>query len=215
MTKNMDTLLEIKDLTVCFKNHIILEDVNLTVHDRDLIGIPGPNCGGKTTLLRCILGLVPPKKGTVSFPKPLSIGYLPQVNLLDKQFPINVMDTVLSGLTTNRPTFKSNKEDEITAQRLLEKMDLWELRDKPIGQLSGGQLQRTLLSRALIMDPQLLILDEPSTYLDEEGKTHLRNLILEANKHCAVLVVSHETEALRQLTSSLIEINHRIHTLSM
>lgn len=210
----METILEIKDLTVRFKNQVILEDITLAVHDRDLIGITGPNGGGKTTLLKCILGLVKPHKGTISFPKPLSIGYLPQANLLDRQFPINVKDTILSGLTTNSPSFKDKKEDEIKAQKIMEKMDLWDLRDKPIGQLSGGQLQRTLLSRALIMDPELLILDEPSTYLDEEGKLQLRDLILEANKHCAVMVVSHETEALSLLTANLIEINRRIRFLS-
>lgn len=210
----MDTILDIKNLTVCFQNQIILEDINLTVHERDLVGITGPNGGGKTTLLKCILGLVKPQKGEVSFPRTLSIGYLPQSNLLDRQFPINVKETVLSGLTTNHPTIKGRKEDELKAQKIMERMNLWDLRDKPIGQLSGGQLQRTLLSRALIMDPELLILDEPSTYLDEQGKLHLRDLILEANKHCAVMVVSHEKEALSLLTSNLIEVNRHLRTLS-
>lgn len=172
-------------------DRVILHDVDLTVNRGDFVAITGPNGGGKTTLLRIILGLLKPTSGRVIFDsgKP-AIGYLPQKNMIDSQFPLTVRDVVLSGLLGT-----SNLTNAERAERLrstIARIEMEDLADRPIGRLSGGQLQRALLGRAIIADPALLVLDEPLSYIDKHFEAHIYRLLAEIAPHCTILLVSHE-----------------------
>ena len=157
----MSKILEIKDLSVGYDgNPYVLKNVNLEVTKNDFLGIIGPNGGGKTTLLKTLMGLVKPASGKISFYRnnikvdKINIGYLPQINQIDKKFPISVYDVILSGLTVKKGIFSSyTKEQKEKVHVVAEKMGLEQLIHRSIGALSGGQLQRTLLGRANIDDP--------------------------------------------------------------
>ena len=161
-------LLSIKGLSAAYDGRTVLHDVDLEVYEHDFLGIIGPNGGGKTTLIKCILGLLRPTGGEIiKYHEPLTTGYLPQYNSIDRSFPISVLEVVLSGLSSKKSlTGRFNDRHREKARQVIHRMGLEGLEHRAIGQLSGGQLQRALLGRAIISDPQLLILDEPSTYID-------------------------------------------------
>ena len=204
-------LIEIKSLNVGYEGRTVLHNVNLNVRERDFLGIIGPNGGGKTTLVRCILGLLTPQSGQIIFhprrpsrvKQGLSIGYLPQYTSIDRKFPISVQEVILSGLTGIKGTAtRFTKEDRLSAQQVAQRMGLSGLEHRPIGTLSGGQLQRTLLGRAVISDPEVIILDEPSTYLDRHFEAQLYQLLTDLNRQCAIILVSHDIgTVLRQVKS--------------
>ena len=206
-----EPLIEIKSLNVGYEGRTVLHDVNLNVYDRDFLGIIGPNGGGKTTLVRCILGLLTPQSGQIIFhprrpsrvKQGLSIGYLPQYTSIDRKFPISVQEVILSGLIGIKGTAtRFTKEDRLSAQQVAQRMGLSGLEHRPIGTLSGGQLQRTLLGRAVISDPEVIILDEPSTYLDRHFEAQLYQLLTDLNRQCAIILVSHDIgTVLRQVKS--------------
>ena len=163
----MEKLIELKHITAGYGNKTVLKDVSLTVGVQDFLGIIGPNGGGKTTLLKVILGLLRPKSGEILYYRDgkevseLKIGYLPQLNHIDKKFPISVSEVVASGLASEKPRFKRlNLEQLERVEEVLEQMGLESLKKRPIGELSGGQLQRVLLGRSIVSRPQVLILDE-------------------------------------------------------
>lgn len=207
----MDALIEIKGLNVGYDGRTVLHDVNLNIGERDFLGIIGPNGGGKTTLVRCILGLLPPQSGQIIFhprrsrPKGqgLTIGYLPQYTSIDRKFPISVQEVILSGLAGVKGAMaRFTQEDRHLAQQVAQRMGLSGLEHRPIGALSGGQLQRTLLGRAVISDPEVIILDEPSTYLDRHFEVQLYQLLADLNQQCAIVLVSHDIgTVLRQVKS--------------
>ena len=191
----MTILLELRSVYAGYDNKTVLKDINLRVKKNDFLGIIGPNGGGKTTLLKVILGLIKPTKGSVKFNNTDDnlIGYLPQINTIDHKFPISVREVVLSGLMSHKKLFGRYKsEDKEKAKVLMEQMGVLHLRDKNIGELSGGQLQRIFLCRAIISDPQILILDEPDTYVDSHFETELYGVLDDLNKHMAIIVVSHD-----------------------
>jgi zinc transport system ATP-binding protein len=179
--KKMNKILEIINLNAGYDKSIVLKNINFQVHDTDFIGIIGPNGGGKTTLVKTILGVIKPIHGSISYHFPGKardfrkyIGYLPQQNVIDKKFPISVKEVILSGLTTQKPLFfRFSSEDKKRADELIEKSGLSSISRNPIGELSGGQLQRVFLARAVISNPRLLILDEPSTYVDNRSEFEL------------------------------------------
>ncbi|MCT4613322.1 MAG: ABC transporter ATP-binding protein [Marinifilaceae bacterium] len=188
------TLIELTDICAGYKENIVLENVNLSIKENDFLGIIGPNGGGKTTLLKIILGIIKPFSGQINYSnKSKIIGYLPQVNMIDKNFPINVNQVVLSGLMSKKKLWsRYSKDDKEKALELLADMGIYELKDKPIGQLSGGQLQRVYLCRSLISKPKLLILDEPETYVDSNFENELYDKLDALNKEMAIVVVSHD-----------------------
>ena len=157
----MQTLIEIQHLNAGYDGRTVLRDVDLTVYDRDFLGIIGPNGGGKTTLIRCILGLLKPQSGTIAFHPQ----YLPQYASIDRKFPITVQEVILSGLSSRKGLSARYSADERQrAARVIARMGLEGMEQKAIGALSGGQLQRALLGRAIVSDPEVVILDEPATY---------------------------------------------------
>ena len=184
----MQPLIEIHHLNAGYDGRTVLRDVDLTVYDRDFLGIIGPNGGGKTTLIRCILGLLKPQSGTIALhPQkdshvPLAIGYLPQYASIDRKFPITVQEVILSGLSSRKGLSARYSADERErAARVIARMGLEGMEQKAIGTLSGGQLQRALLGRAIVSDPEVVILDEPATYLDRRFEARLYELLAEIN----------------------------------
>lgn len=206
----MTKLLELKSVYAGYDNKIVLKNVNLTVKENDFVGIIGPNGGGKTTLLKVILGLIKPIEGQVTFSNidDKLIGYLPQINTIDKKFPIPVREVVLSGLMSRKKLFgRYRSEDKEKAKALMEQMGVLHLRNKNIGELSGGQLQRVFLCRAIISDPQILILDEPDTYVDSHFETELYGVLHQLNDHMAIIVVSHDVGTISSHVKTIACVN--------
>ena len=163
----MEKLIEIRKLTVGYGQNVVLRDVNFSICPLDFIGVIGPNGGGKTTLLKALLGLLAPYSGEIIFNDSMTegnshkIGYLPQINNIDRKFPISVLDVVRSGLMSRKKLIGGYSANENNrAHNLMNEMGIYPLRNKAIGELSGGQIQRALLCRALVNDPKLLVLDE-------------------------------------------------------
>jgi zinc transport system ATP-binding protein len=211
-------LIDIRHLTVGYDENIILADVSMTIHDSDFIGVIGPNGGGKTTLLKAILGLLTPIRGEVVFHSSMTegnthrIGYLPQINNIDRKFPISVAEVVHSGLMSKKRIIKRyDKKDLEFADQLMNQMGIFEIRNKAIGELSGGQIQRSLLCRALVNQPRLLVLDEPNTYVDNRFEKELYEKLRKLNEEIAILLVSHDLGTITTYVKSIACVNHSLH----
>lgn len=188
--KPLTPLISLTDVSIGWDHRKVLSDISFTVDTGDFIAITGPNGGGKTTLLRILLGLLKPDKGSViHHVENLRIGYLPQKNKIDSNFPVSVRDVITSGLLSLK---LSRDEQQARYQRVIEQMGLVEHADRPIGLLSGGQLQRALLGRAIISKPALLVLDEPLSYIDKHFEHHLYQLMEDLKKTTTIVLVSHE-----------------------
>ena len=210
----MKKLLEIKNLSAGYENQVVLENVSLNILANDFIGVIGPNGGGKTTLIKTILGLVKPISGEMNLLiSKKNIGYLPQVNQIDKRFPISVIDVVRSGKANTAlfSSFHKNKEEKEKAESLIREMGITSIRNKSIGELSGGQMQRVFLCRALMNEPELLILDEPSTYVDNnfEGELYLK--LKELNNRMAILLISHDVGTISFFVKTIACVNRSLH----
>jgi len=215
----MSKILTIRDLSVGYEDKpYVLKNVNLDVFRDDFLGIIGPNGGGKTTLLKTLLGLVKPTSGNITFFKnnvkvdKVNIGYLPQINQIDKKFPISVSDVILSGLAVKRRFFSPyTKEQKERVGEVARQMGVYEFRDRPIGALSGGQLQRTLLGRAIIDRPDLLVLDEPNSYVDKRFETDFYKLLEDINKNTAIILVSHDIGTVVSIVKNIACVNEGLH----
>ncbi len=214
----MNRLIEIEGITASYGSKVVLRDVSLTVWEGDFLGIIGPNGGGKTTLLKVILGLLQPSSGSVRFftrgteVSALRIGYLPQLSIIDRKFPISVWEVIASGLASEKPRFSSytaaqrGRIDEVVRQ-----MGLEDLHRRPIGELSGGQLQRVLLGRSIVSRPQLLILDEPNSYVDKRFESRFYQLLEEINHESAIILVSHDIGTVLTMVKNIACVNETLH----
>lgn len=190
-------LVTLCDVSLRRGERLILDRINFTIDRGDFIAITGPNGGGKTSLLRLILGLLKPSSGTITFeennsnPKATpSIGYLPQKNAIDSHFPITVEEVVSSGLLAQKYLSAAEKKERVNEILKLIEMDYYA--HQAIGRLSGGQLQRTLFGRAIIRRPEILILDEPLSYLDRHFEQRLYDIIADMASSTTILLVSHQ-----------------------
>ena len=213
----MSHIITLSNATAGYDGRPQIKDVNLRIDRSDFIGIVGPNGGGKTTMLRLIRKLLPPMEGRVSYwregneVKRLDIGYLPQYNNIDREFPISVEETVLQGLNGKKPLFRSfNAEHRRKAAMALQRLDIADLARDPIRKLSGGQLQRVLFARAIVGEPEVLVLDEPNTYVDSNTEQLMRSLVAELNKKCAIIMVSHDVGYIRSAANKIVEVNEKI-----
>ena len=209
-------LIEIKGLSVYYNGEAALEKVNLEIFQRDFIGIIGPNGGGKTTLIKAIIGLLKPSKGkvikTFTGGQTGNIGYLPQVQKIDYKFPITVKDVVMSGLPEGNYMFFGRKKNRIIrVEESLEDMGISHLINKAIGSLSGGERQRVLLCRSIISNPELLILDEPSSFVDNKFESDLYEKLKQLNERMAILLVSHDIGTISYYIKSIACVNKKLH----
>jgi zinc transport system ATP-binding protein len=212
----MPKILEISSASAGYNEDIILKDVNLEIFDNDFIGVIGPNGGGKTTLLKLLLGELTPIKGKVTYYSTSAnetlFGYLPQSVSIDKKFPITVLEVVLSGLMSKKGVAgRYTASDKKLALEMLDKIGIANLRNCTIGELSGGQLQRTFLSRALVSHPRLLILDEPNTFVDNKFEKELYELLKELNKDMAIVMVSHDLGTITSYVKTIACVNRNLH----
>jgi len=196
-----------------YTSETVLKDVDLEIYENDFIGIIGPNGGGKTTLIKTILGIQPLFKGSIKFPqgKP-RMGYLPQTSQIDKSFPITVNDLVASGLKAKIRWFPHlDKKQKRKVSSLLDDVGLADFATRPIGELSGGQIQKAFLCRAVINDPALLILDEPNSFVDKTFERELYRWLEELNKRMAILLVSHDIGTISPIVKTIACVNVDLH----
>ena len=212
------SLISLKDVSVGYDDRQkVLDHVNLDILPNDFIGVIGPNGGGKTTLVKTILKALP-YSGEVQYSPVIgsdgyrAIGYLPQVSDIDKSFPISVCEVVLSGLQARKRLFgRYSAADKAKALQLLDLCGIESIARRPIGELSGGQLQRTLLCRALISDPKVLILDEPANFVDNKFEKELYAILRQLNDRRAFIMVSHDLGTITSHVKSIVCVNRHVH----
>lgn len=210
-------IIQLNDISAAYDGKTVLSRVNLNVYEHDFLGVIGPNGGVKTTLIKLILGLLKPVSGTIRFYKngkevpEITMGYLPQYNSIDKKFPISVYEVVLSGLSKQKSLLhRYSPEQHEQVRRIISRMGLEGLEGRAIGELSGGQLQRALLGRALVSNPEVVILDEPNTYIDKRFEAKLYSLLEEINKERAIILVSHDIGTVLQNVKTIACVNETL-----
>jgi zinc transport system ATP-binding protein len=208
----MTTLFTIQSLTAGYEHKVVLKDISMTVDENDFIGIIGPNGGGKTTLLRVILGLLKPFSGKVDYsPGSLrfnQIGYMPQVAQGDTLFPVTVEDVVLSGMMLNKSaTGRMGREEKKRASEVMDELGLSPLARQALNELSGGQLQRVYLARAVTGSPRLLLLDEPATFVDNSFEADFYDKLKSLNSRMAIMMVSHDVGTISAWVKSFACVN--------
>jgi len=180
----------------------VLRNVTLRVEERDFLVLHGSNGGGKTTLLRLMAGLLRPTAGHIERRAGLRVGYLPQYRSIDRQFPLTVSDVVRSGLIGSKPLWRPySAAARRQATEMMQRLQIAALADRPIAELSGGQWQRALLGRALVSDPELLLLDEPDTHLDQQSRSALYDILISEARSRAVVIVSHDPAVATRFSS--------------
>ncbi|MBQ3536773.1 MAG: ABC transporter ATP-binding protein [Alistipes sp.] len=211
------SIITLRNVGVNYEQSIALEDVNLDIFEDDFIGIIGPNGGGKTSLVKAIMGVVP-HSGEIEFAPALQrkshlkIGYMPQVSQFDTRFPISIEEVVLSGLQSEKGFFgRYTHADRQRATELLKQMGIDQIASRPIGEVSGGQLQRALLCRAIIAEPKLLILDEPTNFVDNNFEREFYALVKQLHERMAVMIVSHDVGTITSLVNAIICVNRHVH----
>lgn len=207
----------LNNISAKYQKTPILEEIDLTIHERDFVGLIGPNGGGKTTLFKVLLGLIKPYQGTVKiFGKPVIkgrryIGYVPQLLELDHEFPICVADVVRMGrLGRRRLLQRYTPKDEAVVNRTLDQVGMLALRDRPVGELSGGQRQRVYIARALASEPRILLLDEPTASVDPQRQTSIYELLKELNEFITILIISHDIGAISAYVKTVGCLNRRL-----
>jgi len=213
----MQPIIEIKNLSFSYEKQTILEDINLEVYEKDFLAIIGPNGGGKSTLLKLILGIIPVKNGIIrTFGEPpkknlAKIGYVPQNTNVNTDFPITVIEVVLMGhIGEKRPLFGYAEYEKRCAMGALTQVGMEKFANQKIGSLSGGQRQRVMIARALCAHPKILILDEPTASIDVEGQKQIYELLKKLNRDITIIVVSHDISVIMQYANTVVHINKRV-----
>ena len=217
--KTSQPLVEIKNLYAGYQYEVVLEDINLTIEQDDFIGLIGPNGGGKTTLLRVLLGLLEPKSGSIMVMGETpekgrrQIGYVPQFAEYDAEFPISVRDVVRMGRLSSQRLFKpySTEDDRVVDERL-DWVGMLEYQDRAIRELSGGQRQRVYIARALTTNPALLVLDEPTISVDIEARTQIYELLHKINQEgVTIFLVTHDLNVISSYVKTIGCLNRKLH----
>ncbi len=210
-------LISIKGLDVAYDGQKVLRGVNLDIFSDDFIAVIGPNGGGKTTLVKAILGIVE-AEGVIEYSQELRqssellIGYMPQISQFDKRFPITIEEVVLSGLlNSKRIRIRYNAQERALCRELMELTGITHVAHHQIGEVSGGQLQRALLCRAIISEPKLLILDEPTNYVDSSFEGEMYSILRQINERMAIVMVSHDIGTVSSFVKQIVCINGSVH----
>jgi len=210
-------IIRLEDVWVYYDGVPALEAVNLSINDDDFLGIIGPNGGGKTTLLKVILGLLKPSRGIITIFDDTknkgikSIGYVSQYNLFDHDFPISVWDTVLLGRLGHVGLFgRYGIKDKKIAYDALKTVEMLDYKDSQIGELSGGQQQRVFIARALSTEPKILLLDEPTASVDAPMQAEFYELLKMLKQEMAIVLVSHDISAVSIYVDKIACLNRRL-----
>ena len=212
-----EEVVTLDDIWVHYNSTPILEGISLSIEQNDFLGIIGPNGGGKTTLLKVILGLITPSHGRVfvlgKTPQSSrgSIGYVPQHNLFDRNFPISVWDVALMGRYSRAGLFRRYSSDDRTAAlNALQTVGMLDHKDHQMGKLSGGEQQRVLIARALVSEPRLLLLDEPTASVDSTMQTEFYELLDRLKHRMAIVLVSHDISAVSVYVDKIACLNRQL-----
>jgi len=208
-------IIRTQNMSFAYDDSLILDKVNVEIFLGECIGVFGPNGGGKTTFLKLVAGLLAPKKGKIVRHNCKKIGYVPQFSKFDKQFPITVLDLVLMGCLSDVSFFGIlPKEAKKRAQKALERVDLLDKQNEPFGTLSGGQAQRALIARAIVNDPDLLLLDEPTASVDVKSQKGIYDLLSSLkNQNMTILMVSHDLQAILERVDRVLCVHYHISSL--
>ncbi len=210
-------VIEINHLSFSYNGNPVLNDITLSIDEKEFLAVIGPNGGGKTTLVKLMLGLLKPDSGDIQIfnkpPKTVShrIGYVPQDVAINKSFPISVIDIVLMGRLRLHRWTRVSEKDKIAAKSALDCLEMLEFQNQKIDDLSGGQRERVFIARALATDPDMLILDEPTANIDSHGKSHFYGLLKDLNKTKTIIVVSHDTLVMSSYVTSVACVNRNVH----
>ena len=214
---SMDSIIKIKDLHFSYDGPKILESIQIDIQRNEFIGMVGPNGSGKTTLLKIIMGVLTPDKGTIEvlgkppFQSVKEIGYMPQLTPFSRDFPISVEEVVLMGRLGKTSSIGFfNKDDKRAAEKSMDDVEILELRKRAIGSLSGGQLQRVLIARALTCEPKIMILDEPTANVDMKIEKDIFDLLKRLNENVTIIVVTHDIGFISQYIHRVACINRTL-----
>lgn len=210
-----DPAVNFDDVTFFYEDTPVLKDVNFSIEEGSFVGMIGPNGGGKTTLLKLLMGFLKPTRGSISiFGNPPSYGkqeiaYVPQSLRYDKQFPISVMELVLGGRLAHLPWYGVfSKEDIEAAIQALERVNMSQFKDRGFGTLSGGQAQRALIARALASNPKLLLLDEPTANVDANAEHDIYDILKKLQGYMTILMVTHDLNTAIHLFDKVLCVQH-------
>ncbi len=220
MSDPVPPVVSVRNLTFGYGREVVLDGVDLDIQPRDFLAIIGPNGGGKTTLLKVMLGLLRPWSGEVVYHLPSGpdprgrLGYVPQFSTFDRDFPLRVSDMVMMGRLGNgglsgllRPW---SRQDRAAAEEAIERLNLSGVARAHVAEISGGQLQRVLIARALVSQPEILFLDEPTASIDAESRETLRELLEDLNRSIPVVVVTHDVTSIASMVRRIACINRRL-----
>lgn len=205
-------LIEVRGVTFGYGREVVLDNVDLDIQPRDFLAVIGPNGGGKTTLVKVILGLLRPWSGEVlRRVDPGRLGYVPQFSTFDKSFPLRVSDVVLMGKLGRRGLFQRySREDREDVERILDRLKLSGVSRSHVAEISGGQLQRVLIARSLAADPEILFLDEPTASIDAESREVLQQILEELNQTIPIVVITHDVTSMSSMVKRIACINRRL-----
>ena len=213
----MDSVIKIRDLHFSYGGPKILENIEIDIQRNEFIGMVGPNGSGKTTLLKIIMGVLTPDAGTVEvlgkppFQSVKEIGYMPQLTPFLRDFPINVEETVLMGRLGKTSSIGFfNKADKRAAEKAMDDVEILDLRKRAIGSLSGGQLQRVLIARALTCEPEIMILDEPTANVEMKVEKDIFDMLKQLNEKITIIVVTHDIGFISQYIHRVACINRTL-----
>lgn len=205
--------IKVQDLEVRYGQVVALKDISFDIQAKEFVGIIGPNGGGKTTFVKTLLGLLEPTSGTITMDKNEVVGYVPQITTFDRKFPISVCDVILLGHLPKRIKIahRFSKHANSHALSIMDKLHISDLANRQIGELSGGQMQRVLIARALMNHPTILVLDEPTASVDEKTKVEIYKMLKELNKTITIIMITHDTKSMWPYLSRVIYINKTVH----
>ena len=210
-------IISVQDLSFCYDKTPVLEKVSFSVESGEFIGIFGPNGGGKTTLLKLLIGILKPDRGTISLlgkdPRESrgEVGYVPQVLRFDKDFPISVLEVVLMGALSKLTWWGSYPKEAVeAAHEALKRVGLLDFARASFGTLSGGQAQRALIARAIVAKPSILILDEPTASVDPQAEQEIHHLLAELNKSLTIIMVTHDLQSIIDKAKRLLCVHRQV-----